>query len=208
MMSDALSRFSEYLSNGGSLEFFAMLLGIWSVWLATKNKIAVFPTGLLSTAIYSYIFLSEHLYAFGVLNIYFCIMSLIGWYNWSQNENEQPKYPISWCDRKELIWTLGIFIMITLTSIIILQRTDDTMPLSDGLSANLQVLGMWWMTRRKIESWVAYALANIIALPLCISSELYFTAFQYFIFLILAIIGLRDWVRASRKMPQRSSPTT
>ncbi len=175
------------------MELVAMILGILSVWLATRNHIGVFPTGLVSTLMYTYIFFDSQLYAFAILNIYFSIMSIVGWYNWSLREGDQSTYPISWCSRSELRITLSIFILILLPGLYILSRTDDVMPIADGVSAGLQVLGMWWMTRRKIDNWVAYILANIIALPLCFEAGLYFTAFQYLVFLLLAIKGLSDW---------------
>ncbi len=179
----------------GQLELVAMILGILSVWYATKNNILVFPLGLISTAIYIYIYYITRVYAFSVLNIYFTLMSMVGWYNWRLKTDTEDTYPIAWCTTRELTYTLLIFAGMLIPSLYILSMTDDQMPMADGVSAGLQVLGMWWMTRRKIDNWVAYIIANIIAIPLCLHSGLYFTALQYGVFLYLAIKGLIDWRR-------------
>ncbi len=189
-----MNSFTEILSSTyGQLELVAMILGITSVWFATRNNIAVFSTGLISTLLYVFIFIHSKLYAFAILNIYFSIMSIVGWYNWSLKNGDTTVYPIRWCTSKELKITLALFILLLIPALYILSRTDDLMPIGDGLSAGLQVLGMWWMTRRKIDNWIAYTIANIIALPLCIEAELYFTAFQYIVFLLLALKGLKEW---------------
>ncbi len=195
----SLSFISELLSSPlGILELIAMILGIVSVWLATKNNIAVFPLGMISTGLYIYIYFDSQVYAFALLNIYFTIMSLVGWYNWSLSEGEKSTYPIAWCSSKERLLTLAIFVVGLIPCLIILSNTDDIMPISDGVSAGLQVLGMWWMTRRKIDNWIAYIVANTIAIPLCLQAELYFTTFQYIVFLALAIKGLIDWIKMEK----------
>ena len=45
-------RFLEESNFDSGLEFFAAVLGVLSVWYAKKNKILVYPTGIISTLIY------------------------------------------------------------------------------------------------------------------------------------------------------------
>ncbi len=186
----------EFLENIQAIqiwEFIAMLAGIYSVWLGTRNNIWIYPIGIISTSIYAVIYLLVPLYAFGFLNIYFTILSMVGWYNWSQKKDDEPVFPISWCSKREYL--LSIIFLITTSAIVIvlLQRLGEALAVPDAISSGLQVLGMWWMTRRKIENWIAWILANIVAIPACIESELYFTAFQYLVFIGLAVHGFIQW---------------
>ena len=68
-------------------EWVSTVMQILSVWYARKNNILVYPTGIIGVllAAYVYFFMSQPpLYADATLNIYYFLMSVYGWYNWSR----------------------------------------------------------------------------------------------------------------------------
>ena len=66
-----MSQFSEKISIDLGLEFFAAFLGVISVWFAKKNKILVYPTGIISTLIYVWILFKNQLLGDLIINAYF-----------------------------------------------------------------------------------------------------------------------------------------
>ncbi len=64
------------------LEITAVVFGIISVLFARKNNILVYPTGLISTLIFIYILYNFKLYGEFIINIYYSVMSILGWYLW------------------------------------------------------------------------------------------------------------------------------
>ena len=178
------------------LEFIAAAFGVISVWYSRKNNILVYPTGLLSVMLYVYICYKAALYADAALNVYYTAMSILGWYNWSRKRDKDYVFPVSYCDLREWIYGLLIFIgLLTILYLFLANYTNSNVPWGDSLVSASSATAMWWMARRKIESWYAWLLADAIAIPLFYSKHLYFTVMQFAIFLILAAWGLIHWIR-------------
>lgn len=183
----------DYILNN-PLELVAAFFGVLSVWYSRKNDILVYPTGIVSVLIYVYICYEYKLYADAVLNFYYFIMSVIGWINWSRKRSDDFIYPISFASKKEWITGVSVFSIVLLTLILLLTHfTDSNTIIADSLVSASAATAMWWMATRKIESWYAWTLSNLVAIPLFFYKELYFTVIQYLIFLILAIWGYFTW---------------
>ena len=71
------------------LEIFAVILGLTSVWFAKKDKVLVYPTGMLSTSIFVYLLFKAGLLGDMLINAYFFIVSIYGWYFWSKKKDGQ-----------------------------------------------------------------------------------------------------------------------
>ena len=71
------------------LEFLAFGFGIWSVWLAKKANIWVYPTGIIGTTITMYLFFTDRLLGDMLMNAYYSLMSLYGWWEWARMKHGQ-----------------------------------------------------------------------------------------------------------------------
>jgi len=95
---------------------------------------------------------------------------------------------------------LTVFILITVILYFSLKHlTDSTVPLGDSIVSGSSATAMWWMTRRKIENWYAWLLADLIAVPLFFYKGLYLTVIQFCVFLVLATMGLIYWIKLERQ---------
>jgi nicotinamide mononucleotide transporter len=178
-------------------EWLSTVLQIASVWYAKKNKVLVYPTGIIGVLLASYIyyFISDPpLYADAILNIYYFFMSIYGWYNWVQKKNDQLIFPISWCNKKELFIGLGIFIFFWgLIYYMLISITNSNTPVLDSLVSSTAVISMWWMAKRKMENWMAWIVSNIVAIPLNFYKGFMLFTVMYILFLGLAVSGFNEW---------------
>jgi nicotinamide mononucleotide transporter len=204
------------------LEFTAALFGVSSVFYAKKENILVFPTGIISTGIYVYLLSQWNLYGDLIINIYYTIMSLYGWYMWSKIiDDKQHHIPISRTDKMDKIKTFGIFIF-TSVFVIVVYRYYNVMPNNLGFNESINFAiskltsgnlsdfregtpyldtfttgiffaAMWLMANKKIENWTLWIAGNIVSIPLYFVKGYGFTGIQYSIFLILAIYGYLAW---------------
>ncbi len=87
------------------LEVVAFLFGVLSVWYAKKANILVYPTGIICTVITVYLLYKAQYFGDMMMNFYYSIMSVYGWWNWSRKErmNKLPLVPISKTNLKEKI---------------------------------------------------------------------------------------------------------
>lgn len=128
------------------------------------------------------------------INAYYFIMSVYGWYHWTNTGDAQKEQiPISSNNMKENI--IAVTAMITAFLIIRfgLDYTDSDVPGWDAFTTATAITGMWLMARKKIENWIAWILTDLVAVPLYLYKGLPLTSFQFFVFTILATWGYFSW---------------
>ncbi len=213
------------------LELIATIFGVISVFYAKKENILVFPTGIISTAIYVYLLSQWSLYGDLIINIYYTIMSIYGWYMWSKIiDNEH--IPISRTTKSDKIKAFGIFVFTSVFVIIVyryynvmpnnlgfsesfnyaitkltsgnLSEFRDATPFLDTFTTGIFFAAMWLMANKKIENWTLWVAGNVVSIPLYFVKGYGFTGIQYSIFLVLAILGYRQWKKILDKKKQTS----
>jgi nicotinamide mononucleotide transporter len=178
-----------------ALEIIAVGLGILSVWYAKKENILVFPTGIISTVLYVYICVQYTLYGDVIINTYYTLMSLYGWYMWHHSTKGQA-IGISIASAKD--WSKVLIIFSTTTLFVILvylyfNRFNQLTDYFDTFTTGIFFAAMWLMAHKKIEHWLFWILGNIISIPLYFTKGLGFSGLQFSVFLILALQGYLKW---------------
>jgi nicotinamide mononucleotide transporter len=181
---------------------------IISVWYAKKNSFLTYPTGIIGVllAAYLYFFIaSPPLYADAILNIYYFLMSLYGWYNWTLRKDNQEVFSLSFCQRKEYRFALTLFAVSWMAiHYLLIEITDSNTPILDSLVSSSAIVAMWLMARRKIENWLAWIFSNLIAIPLNFYKGFMLFVVMYILFLALAILGYIEWKKAINKNIENS----
>ena len=188
-------QYSAYQSIDIGLEITAVVFGFLSVWYAKKNHIWVFPTGLISTSIFVYLLWKWALLGDMMINAYYFVMSIYGWYVWTRKTNDQAT-PISQTNTKEKRTSFVIFIITLVFVYIVYQSAGKWTSWTayvDTVTTAIFFVGMWLMARRKIENWIFWIVGDIISVPLYFHKGLTFTSLQYLIFTIIAIYGFLAW---------------
>jgi len=213
------------------LELIAAIFGIISVYYAKKENILVFPTGIVSTALYVYLLTQWVMYGDLIINIYYTIMSIYGWYMWSKIVEGDQHIPISKTDFSDKVKAFGIFVF-TAIFVVVVYRYYEVMPhlgfsesieyayskitsgsllefrkatpYLDTFTTGAAFAAMWLMANKKLENWLFWIAVNIVSVPMYFVKGFGFTGIQYFIFLILAFLGYREWKKTLNKQKQTS----
>jgi nicotinamide mononucleotide transporter len=195
-------QYADYSSADTLLEITAVIFGFMSVWYSMQNKIWVFPTGMISTSIFVYLLLKWELLGDMMINGYYFIMSVYGWYIWTRKVDKTHVTPISETTKKEKIISVVIFIA-TLIFVYIVYQTFDKwtswVAYIDTITTAIFFVGMWLMAKRKIENWIFWIVGDIISIPLYFNKGLTFTSFQYLGFTFIAIAGYFAWKKTLDK---------
>ena len=197
-------QYAEYSNLDIALEIIAVIFGFFSVWFSKKNKILVFPTGMISTLIFVYLLLKWGLLGDMMINGYYFIMSIYGWYIWThKNENNQIT-PISETTIKEKKTSVFIFIT-TLVFVYAVytyfNKWTHWTAYVDTFTTAIFFAGMWLMAKRKIENWLFWILGDLISIPLYFYKGFTFTSFQYLIFTFVAVAGYLAWKKHLSNTP-------
>lgn len=178
------------------LELTAVFFGLWSVWCAKKNNIWVFPTGIISTIIYVYLLWQWSLLGDMIINGYFFIMSIYGWYLWGKKNTFEENLPITKLKNNEILIGFVIFILTELSIIsiyIFFNKFTNWFSYLDTFITGIFFVGMWLMAKKKIENWILWIIGDFISIPLYFYKGYTFTSIQYIVFTIVAIYGYLEW---------------
>jgi len=187
------------------LEITAVVFGFLSVWFSKQNKIWVFPTGMISTSIFVYLLLKWSLLGDMMINGYYFIMSVYGWYVWTRKIDDTQVTPISKINFKEKKISVAIFFATLLFVFIVYKTFDkwsDWVAYADTITTAIFFVGMWLMAKRKIENWIFWIIGDIISVPLYLYKGFTFTSFQYLGFTFIAIFGYLAWKKNLNKQIQ------
>ena len=198
------AQYTTYQSLDITLEITGVVFGLLSVWLAKKNHIGVFPTGMISTSIYVYLLLKWGLVGDMLINAYYFGMSVYGWVIWTHVNDQQQTTPISRINKQEWRYLLLLFVGSLGFVYGIYQwfgLWNSSTAAIDTLTTAIFFSGMWLMARRKIENWVFWIVGDIISVPLYLIKGFSFTSLQYLIFTFIAIYGYLEWKKILDKHP-------
>lgn len=189
-------QYATYSNLDITLEITAVIFGLLSVWYAKKDNILVFPTGLVSTFIYAYLLWKWELLGDSMINVYYFIMSIYGWYHWTRKNGDVVEFPISVMTIKEKYIAVVIFVSTLIFVILVyfyFNKFTNWYNYVDTLLTAIFFVGMWLMAKRKIENWIFWIIGDIISIPLYFAKGFTFTSFQYLIFTIIAVYGFIEW---------------
>ena len=80
-----------------------------------------------------------------------------------------------------------------LFSAVLIYLTDSDVPLFNGATAALSVVGMWMLARKYIEQWIVWIVVDILSAALYLYKGLEPTAVLYILYAVIAIFGYRKW---------------
>jgi nicotinamide mononucleotide transporter len=190
--------FWQQIKDTDALQWAAVILSVAEVLLAKANKIALYPAGIASTLLSVYILLLAGLYAESLLNIYYVVMSVYGWWYWAKKKKLSPVAP-GYSNRKD--WLTVILIVLVgfvLLALSLKYFTSSTVPLWDAWVSATAWAGMWLLSRRKIENWLVLNISNLFAIPLLLYKQLPLFAMLTVFLFIVAIFGYYDWRKIIR----------
>lgn len=186
------------------LELIAAVFTIASVIYSKRNNILVFPTGMICTAIFVYLLLKWGLLGDMMINGYYFIMSVYGWYIWTRKVDGVTVTPISTTTRKEHLLSAIIFItsaVFVYVVYILFDKIEHWTSYVDMITTGIFFVGMWLMAKRKIENWIYWIIGDIITVPLYFYKGLTFSSILYFVLTIIAIFGYLSWKKNLDKSP-------
>lgn len=193
------------------LEAVATIFGLLSVYFSIKKNIWVYPTGIISTALYVYILFNFGLLGDMMINFYYTVMSIYGWILWAKSSEDHVHVEVSWTQKKEWLFASVLFFLsLILVTVVYYYKPfidnhfsmrNVTLGLDhldwanwlDVFTTAVFLVGMWLMAKRKIENWIFWIIGDFICIPMMIYKGLGITSVQYLVFTGMAILGYFEW---------------
>ena len=180
----------------GGIEIAAALLGVTNVLLVVRRSIWNYPFGIAMVALYFFVFWEAKLYSDALLQIFFFLIQLYGWWAWVHAERVDHSVAVGWLsNRSRMRWLAGTAVATILWGAGMARFTDAVAPFADATVAGLSVSAQILQSFRRVESWVLWVVVDVMAIGLFAWRGLNVTAALYGLFLVLAVLGLIEWRR-------------
>ncbi|MDX2058130.1 MAG: nicotinamide riboside transporter PnuC [Gemmatimonadales bacterium] len=180
-----------------TVETIAVVFGIVAVWFNARQNVLGWATGLVNVGLYTFIFFRGQLYALMALQIFFFAISVYGWYQWLRGGERHTGVVVTRTPR-------AIAAAVVVTAIggtaglgwALDRYTADQQPYLDAGLSVVSMAAQWMMARKYLETWWIWIGVNLVSVPFFLFRGEYPTAFQYTVFLGLAVSGLIQWRRS------------
>ena len=183
------------------IEIAAVVFGVISVVLFVRQNIWAWPTGVVNVGLYIVVFYRAKLYADMGLQVVYVVVSLYGWYQWLHPGAGRRELPVTRVSLREgallaaATLATGGFMAHNLAT-----HTDAALPYWDSATVAVSLAAQWLLTRKKLENWILWIVADLVMIGIYLAKALVLTAGLYVVFTVLAILGLRAW-RKSLALP-------
>ena len=199
------------------IEVFGAVTGIIYVILEIRQNIWLWPVGIVTSAVYIWIFFANKFYADMSLQGYYLVISVMGWYWWRrgtglkkewengrEGEEEKKELNVTRVNFKTGVILAIVFVFLYLVMFFGLSRlTDSPVPEWDSFITSLSIVATWMLARKIYEHWFLWIVVNVVSAVLFIWRGLYPTVILYLVYCIMSFVGLVEWKKTmSNDLPE------
>ena len=196
-MNEIISFLNSINFNWNIIEIIAVTSSIIYVSLASRQSINCWIFAIISVLLYIYICFNAQLYLETGLQIFYLIMAVYGYLNWTKSSNNLPITNLSVSNHLLTIalgticaFLLGYFFTI---------YTSSQMPIIDSFTTVFSVIATYMLTKKVLENWLYWVVIDIVSIYLYFNRELHLTSLLFILYSIIAIFGYYSWLRHSKK---------
>jgi nicotinamide mononucleotide transporter len=166
------------------------------IWLTTRRSLLCWPITLAADVLYLVVFYQARLLSDALLQVFFIVFTIYGWWNWSQGVRHEGEVRVARLAPFNAIAAVvagiaGTFILATIT-----KRLHAALPYLDASLACFSLVGSWWQARRNIANWWLWIVVDVLYVGEYLYKDLWLTATLYAALVGLAILGLLQWRHA------------
>ena len=169
------------------LELAGFTFGVINVWLAARENVLIWPTGIANASMYSDT----------GLQVVYLLVSVYGWYAWLRGGPKHSALRITRTPRSiATALVIGALVMWALLWAITSRIPGAALAPLDAALVVSSLAAMIMMTRKYLECWIVWIIVDIVYVGMFAYKGLMLTSFLYAIFIWLAWQGHRGWTRS------------
>ena len=182
-----------------ALEVVAVLFTLVNVWLAIKENMWTWPTGIVAVLLTFVLYWHKLIYLNAWLQIVYFLLSIHGWYEWLHGGVNKTERRVSWASGLTWATTIPIGVALTLLLFYLERRfaPGGSLPVWDALTTAFSIVGQYMLNMKLIENWIIWMLVDVVYVFMLVDQHLYYLAALNAFLFILCIKGFIDWRRSA-----------
>ena len=198
-MTDWWQQLLQDLANTQPLEIVAVIFAVAYVVLAARQSIWCWLCAIVSTALYTVLYFKVALLSNSLLNIYYLVIAVYGWYVWRGGADRSGSIPVRrWSWRQHVV-----AIVITSASVPILAwwtiKLGAKSPYIDAATTCFAVLATYMVARKILENWLYWVVIDLVEIYVSGLRGLALTSLLFMIYVVMAVYGYQQWLSSYRR---------
>ncbi|MDH3350545.1 MAG: nicotinamide riboside transporter PnuC [Gammaproteobacteria bacterium] len=183
-----------------ALEAAAVVFAVLYLVLAIRQNILCWVCAGISTAIYVYLFLHARLYMESLLNVFYFVMAVYGWWVWYHGRTDGHELPVSVWSVVVHAYAIAAIVAASLISGYLLSEyTNAAFPYIDSMTTWAAVWATFLVARKVLENWWYWLVIDTASIFIYWSRDLQLTSFLFAVYVIMIPFGLISWTRSWRE---------
>jgi len=178
------------------IELLAAALALLYVPLAIGQRLSCWYAAFVSSVLYVWVFFTARLYMESMLNAFFAVMAVYGFLQWKQGKEGAALRVSRWPLMRQLLALSGIVALAAVNAIFLRRFTQAANPFIDSMVTWSSVFATFLVARKVYENWHWWVVIDGVSLCLYFTRHLYLTMLLYGLYVILSVIGMRQWRRS------------
>jgi nicotinamide mononucleotide transporter len=201
------------------LEFFSVIAGLVAVALSAKAHIWSWPIGIVNVFLSAFFYYQIQLYPDMFLMIFYFVTNFLGWWRWANpkpgEEDRHNELKVSFMKRQQFVLLClsgiaGTVLVGSLASKLhewlpLLFNLPSAFPYADSFILVMSVITTFFMIQKKVECWIIWIVIDVVATILYYIKGARFFSLEYFIFTLIAVFALWNWINEYKREQQRQS---
>ena len=180
-------------------ELLGSALGLIQIWLLVRRSIWNFPVAMAMVTLIGITLFEAKLYSECGLQAFFFVVNAVGWVQWNRVTDDADTVPVTWMSgRTRAVWAVVTIALSLSLGWLMHTLTNAALPFADSAVTGASIAAQLLLNNRRIENWVLWVAIDVVSVALYLTRDLFFLAALYVAFLVISVIGLRQWTRASR----------
>jgi nicotinamide mononucleotide transporter len=187
------------------IEILAALLAAVYLLLAIRQLLACWVAACISSCLYVWVLFGARLYMESALNAFYAGMAIYGFWQWQRGEGGAALAVRRWPFARHLAGLSGVIGLSMISSMLLRRFTPAAWPFVDSMVTWSSVFATFLVARKVYENWHWWLVIDSVSLCLYFTRRLYLTMLLFGVYLVLIVIGMRQWRRTLHALPHAAS---
>ena len=180
------------------LEVTAVVFAMAYLLLAVRENVWCWFFAFISTAIYTILFWDVSLLMESALNVYYMLMAVYGWYQWTRGGTNGDELPHALAVRsmsgaQHALTIIAIAVLSLVSGYLLGEHSTAAWPYVDSFTTWASVITTYLVARKYLQNWLYWIVIDTVSIPLYIDRGLNLTALLFIAYVIIAVVGYLKW---------------
>ncbi len=178
------------------IEMVAAALAVAYLVFAIKQWRSCWIAAFVSSCLYVWVLFDAHLYMESLLQTFYAAMAVYGYWQWTPGADGEAPGITRWPWSRSVVALAAAAALSLVTSFFLRRFTPAAWPFVDSLVTWTSVVATFLVARKIYENWHWWLIIDSVSLCLYYNRGLYLTMLLFAAYLVMIVIGMREWRRS------------